>query len=101
MSTKSQRPKAPGEKPAVDNLPQVKSGGLGAQQGTSQANPPGPRPGSAAGKTHGWAGAGGLSTDRSPRPVGAPAPSQAGKPGFATSEDAKRKGGTGKVGGAS
>lgn len=91
QSPKSQRPKAPGERPAQDNLPEKKSGGMVERQGQGPSSPS--VPGNI--KHHGGAHQGSESKVDQTVPVGSPTPHQGGGPGFAKNKgDAERKGGT-------
>jgi hypothetical protein len=83
QSPKSRRGHAPGETPAVDNNPVTKSGGSRPEHKASSL---------AKSKEHvpkksatGWDGAGkGIQSGYASVPVHSPAPSQAGKPGYAS-----------------
>jgi hypothetical protein len=92
MSTKSQRPKAPGEKPASDGLPEITKGGTHPEQ----HNPAGSGKPSVPAMDRSTSGRhqGNVEAE-SAVSVGAPAPHQGGGPGFAKDKgDAGRKGGT-------
>lgn len=89
QSPKSSRPHAPGEKPSEDGNPYHESGGQTKPQGPPARGPQVPD------LNFGKAGhQGGVQSGERHVPTHPAAPDRAGSPGYVSSDDAKRTGGT-------
>jgi len=89
QSPKAQRPHGPAEKPAVDNPPYHEDQRQVRPQGPAERGPQVPK------LDFGHAGnQGGIQSGPSSAPTHAPAPDHAGSPGYVSSDDAKKTGGT-------